>query len=155
MRIRRRLKDQPELNETTREFLDRYRDARPVDPWPDQLLAAAARKAGDFEAALPNLRRLDALEERDPAYSLEIARLEREAGHAREALHAVEKAARIDGYDPATRELAAAIAIEVGELATAMRHLRALRLLEPEVQRHVERIERLRRLMDAKATPPG
>lgn len=155
MRIRRRLKDQPELNETTRAFLDLYRQARPVDPWPDQLLAAAARSAGDFRAALPHLRRLDAQEERDPAYALEIARLEREAGRTSEALEAVEKAARIDGYDPATRELAAAIAIEADELATAMRHLRALRLLEPEVQRHVERIERLQRLMDAKATPPG
>ena len=153
MRIRRRLKDQPELNETTRGFLEQYRDARPVDPWPDQLLAAAARTAGDFRAALPHLQRLDALEERDPAYALEIARLEREAGQTRQALQSVEKAARIDGYDPATRELAAAIAIEAGELATAMRHLRALRLLEPEVQRHVERIERLQQLIDAKASP--
>lgn len=63
------------------------------------------------------------------------------------------KAARIDGYDPATRELAAAIAIEAGQLSEAMRHLQALRRLEPEVTRHAERIERLQRMIDAKPSP--
>ncbi len=150
LKIRRRLKDQPELNMATLELLTAYGKSRPVDPWPDQL-QAAARSSSSGGSALEHLRRLDALEERDPAYALEIARLLRADQRPAEALAAVEKAARIDGYDPATRELAAAIAIEAGELSVAMRHLKALRVLEPEVDRHVERIDRLQRMIDAKA----
>ena len=153
LKIRRRLKDQAELNATTRELLAAYARARPVDPWPDVLLAAAARDAGRPEDALTHLQRLDALEERNPAYALELARLLRGAGRLEEALRSVAKAARIDGYDPATRELAAAIAIEAGQLSEAMRHLQALRRLEPEVSRHAERVERLQRMIDAKPSP--
>jgi len=69
------------------------------------------------------------------------------------AMRSAEKATRIDGYDPTTRELAAAIAIEAGELSTAMRHLEALQRLEPGQARHAQRIERLRSLMDQAAAP--
>jgi tetratricopeptide (TPR) repeat protein len=153
LKIRRRLKDQPELNDTTRDLLAAYQRARPVDPWPDQLLAVAVRTGSRAESGLKHLQRLDALEERDPAYALEIARILRAESKPDLAMASVEKASRIDGYDPTTRELAAAIAIEAGELEVAMRHLKALHLLEPEVERHAERMERLRRMIEAKATP--
>ena len=148
LKIRRRLKEQPEVNETTRGLLGAYAKARPVDPLPDRLLAAAA-KGEDAEA---HLRRLDALEDRDPALALELARLLRARGDRVGALARAERAARIDGYDPATRELAAAIAIEAGQLDVALRHLRALERLEPEQTRHGERLKRLRGMMDAR--PP-
>ena len=153
LKIRRRLKEQPEVNETTRALLDAYAKARPVDPLPDRLLAAGERGP----AAVAHLRRLDDLEERDPAYALELARLLRAQGDRPGALARAEKAARIDGYDPATRELAAAIAIEAGQLDAAVRHLRALTLLEPDESRHAERMKRLRQMMErgASGAPPS
>ena len=153
LKIRRRMKEQGGLNATTRELLAAYAKARPVDPWPDLLLAAAARSEGHPEQALTHLQRLDALEERDPAYAIELAGLFRAAGRLPEATRSVEKAARMDGYDPATQELAAAIAVEAGDLPTAMRHLRALQRLEPDVARHAQRIERLQRMIDAGPAP--
>ncbi|MFM7809680.1 MAG: tetratricopeptide repeat protein, partial [Planctomycetota bacterium] len=153
LKIRRRLKEQPEVNETTRALLDAYAKARPVDPLPDRLLAAGERGPD----AAPHLRRLDDLEERDPAYALELARLLRAQGDRPGALARAEKAARIDGYDPATRELAAAIAIEAGQFDAAVRHLRALTLLEPDQPRHAERMKRLRQMMErgANGAPPS
>ena len=147
LKIRRRLEDQPELNETSRALLRAYATARPVDPMPDRLLARAQRDQG--ESALPSLRRLDLLEERDPAYALEIARLCRQQGDAAGALQAATKASRIDGYDPSTRELAAAIAIEAGRLEEALRHVRALERLEPDRPIHAERARRIEARMAA------
>jgi predicted Zn-dependent protease len=120
---------------------------------PDRELAAWLVSQGRADEALPNLQRLDAMEERDPAYAIEVARILRSRGDAVGAMRSAEKAARVDGYDPATRELAAAIAIEAGELPTAMRHLEALQRLEPGQARHAQRIERLRSLMDQAAAP--
>ena len=143
MKIRRRLKEQPEINETTRALLDAYAKARPVDPMPDRTLAAARDPS-----TLDRLRRLDDLEERDPSYALELARLLRARKDLAGALARVEKASRIDGYDPATRELAAAIAIEAGRLEVALRHLQALERLEPDQPRHAERVKRLRSMIE-------
>ena len=147
LKVRRRLAAQPQINDTTRAWLASYAKARPVDPMPDRELAAWLVSQGRADEALPNLQRLDAMEERDPAYAIEVARILRARGDTAGAMRSAEKAARVDGYDPATRELAAAIAIEAGELPTAMRHLEALQRLEPGQARHARRIERLRSLM--------
>jgi Flp pilus assembly protein TadD len=110
---------------------------------PDRLLVRAQRDRGAARDALASLRRLDLLEERDPAYALEIARLQRQQGDAASAMQAATKASRIDGYDPSTRELAAAIAIEAGRLDEALRHVRALERLEPDRPVHAERARRI------------
>ena len=150
IKLRRRMEAQPELNETTRALLDAYARARPVDPLPDRLLA---RVGGP--GAVAHLRRLDALEERNPAYALELARLLRAQGDLPAALACVEKAARIDGYDPATRELAAAIALEAGRPGDALRHVQALQLLEPEQPRHAERRRKLEAMLAPASARPS
>lgn len=154
LRIRRRLGEQPEINETSRTLLDAYARARPVDPMPDRLLASAHRARGASADALASLVRLDALEERDPSFALEIARLLRERDDAAGAARAVEKAVRIDGYDPSSRELAAAIAIEHGRLDEALRHVRALERLEPDQPLHAERARRIEAMRGRSATVP-
>jgi tetratricopeptide (TPR) repeat protein len=151
LKIQRQLGEQPEIHETARTWLSAYARARPVDPLPDRLLARAAHGSGTSEAGLEQLARLDALEERDPAYALEIARLLRAKGDSEGAMRAAEKAARIDGYDPSTRELAAAIAVEAGMLERALRHVRALQRLEPDRAVHAERARRI----EARMTRPS
>jgi cytochrome c-type biogenesis protein CcmH/NrfG len=66
----------------------------------------------------------------------------------------VEKAVRIDGYDPSSRELAAAIAIEHGRLDEALRHVRALERLEPDQPLHAERARRIEAMRGRSATVP-
>ncbi|MFM7808434.1 MAG: tetratricopeptide repeat protein, partial [Planctomycetota bacterium] len=67
----------------------------------------------------------------------------RQQGDTASALQSATKASRIDGYDPSTRELAAAIAIEAGRLDEALRHVRALERLEPDRPIHAERARRI------------
>jgi tetratricopeptide (TPR) repeat protein len=151
LRIRRQLGEQPEIHETARTWLSAYARARPVDPLPDRLLATAMHASAAPQEALPHLSRLDALEERDPAYALEIAAILRQLGDLKGAMRSIEKATRIDGYDPSTRELAAAIAIETGALDQALRHVRALQRLEPDRAVHAERARRI----EARMEPPS
>ena len=54
----------------------------------------------------------------------------------------------MNAYDPATRELAAACAIEAEDLDAARRHIRALRILEPSQDRHRRRLEAVEKLLD-------
>lgn len=120
-----------------------YAAARPVDPWPHRELARAALAAGDAEAAIPHLEFVDARTEDDPSIALELARLERARGRRDRALAHATKAARIDAYSAATREFAAALAVEAGDLEAARLHVVALGALEPAEPRHRARLERL------------
>ena len=69
---------------------------------------------------------------------------------------AAERAARMNAYDPATRELAASCSIEAGRLEDARRHIAALAVLEPRQPRHAKRLEAIDRLIERrKAVPAG
>jgi Flp pilus assembly protein TadD len=50
-------------------------------------------------------------------------------------------------YDPATRELAAACAIEAGRFDDAHRHIESLTILEPDEPRHATRLRAVERLL--------
>ena len=145
--IRRRIKSQG-TDETTLELIERYTEARPVDPFPHRVLARQALDGDDPTRAIPHLMELDARSVNDPSYSYEIARLSRTARDRSTAHAAAERAARMNAYDPATRELAAACAIEAEDLDAARRHIRALRILEPSQDRHRRRLEAVEKLLD-------
>lgn len=141
-----RLGDAP-LDPLTRELLERYRRARPVDPYPHRILARAALASTDPTAAIPHLVELDAREENDNAYALELARLHRQRGDGAAASASAERAVRMNPYDAAIRELAAAIAIEAGGLETARLHVWALTRLEPDQPTHALRLARIEELI--------
>ena len=126
-------------------LLERYAIARPVDPYPHRVLARALIARGETLAAIPHLAALDGTQRDDNAYAIELARLQREAGDTSSALESVMKAVRIDPYDAPLRELAAAIAIEAGDLALCRLHLEALVLLEPDRPQHRRRLEAFER----------
>lgn len=119
---------------------------RPVDPYPHRALARHFLEQDDGERAVEHLRVLDALEVNSTAYALELARLHRDAGRLDEALDSATKAIRINGYAAATRELAAAIAIEAERFDVARLHIEALIRLEPDRGIHRRRLEALARM---------
>ncbi len=138
------------------ELLERYAVARPVDPMPHRLWAKEALREGAegadgtaSTAALAHLEALDLVTDKDNVYALAIARRARSAGDRARAALAAERAARINPFDAGVRELAAAIAVEAGDLAAAERHIDALVVLEPDRAVHRARQERIRALRGA------
>ncbi|MFN0131695.1 MAG: peptidase MA family metallohydrolase [Phycisphaerales bacterium] len=138
-------------------LLHRYAEVRPVDPLPHQLLARLALErvaAGDggsaaeaSRQAIAHLQYLDAREQNSPVYSAELARLYARGEDWTRAQAFAARAVTISPYDAPMRELAARVAIQCKDFATARRHLVALTHLEPTQQaRHQQRIDALDRL---------
>ncbi|MEE2971860.1 MAG: hypothetical protein VX672_01935, partial [Planctomycetota bacterium] len=146
--IRRDFRDDAPVDDRMIDLLDRYATVRPVDPHPHRILARHHLDRDEAEEAIPHLIELDLRSEKDPTFALEIARQARRTGDRILAFESAERAARMHAYDPATRELAAACAIEARRLQDARRHIAALRLLEPDQPRHVQRLEAVDRLLN-------
>jgi tetratricopeptide (TPR) repeat protein len=145
--LRRRLRTDSTITPEVEDLLARYAAARPVDPYPHRILARHLLDGDDPVRAIPHLVELDLRSVKDPSFALEIARLGRVAGDREIAFQASERAARMNPYDPATRELAAACAIEAGRLDDARRHIHSLTILEPDEPRHLKRLQAVERLM--------
>lgn len=128
-------------------LLDRYASVRPVDPLPQQMLAAIHFESANPEQAIPYLESIDRLQKYDNTYALELARLYQKQSRFELALDRIERAVNIAPYDARLREEAAAIAIQARNLREAQRHLRALTMLEPDREQHVKRLEALDRMM--------
>lgn len=147
--LRRSVGTGVEMSPELREVLERYAQVRPVDPYPHRVLARSLLDSEEPTAAIPHLMELDIRSENDNTYALELARLFRKQGKSNEAMVAAERAVRMNPYRPENRELAAAAAIEAGNLQAARRHIEALVVLEPDQPRHVRRIEAINRLLGA------
>jgi hypothetical protein len=150
--LRRRLKDGAAPDAEAAARLRAYAALRPADPWPHRVLAAAAREAGDDAAAVPHLEFLAAATDNDPGFALELARIERARKNLPRALEHATHAARIEAYDPSTREFVAAIAVEAGDLGAARMHVEALTHLEPAVEQHRRRLARIDEMIEARKT---
>ena len=151
--LRRRLRDGASPDAESAARLADYSALRPTDPWPHRVLAAAARAAGDDAAAVPHLEMLEANADNDAGPSLELARIERARKNSVKALEHATCAARIEAYDPATREFAAAVAVEAGDLSSARMHIQALAALEPGAERHRARLARIEEMIAARKAP--
>jgi hypothetical protein len=147
--LRRRLRDGAAPDAAAEERLAAYSRLRPADPWPHRVLAAAARAAGDDAKARPHLEFLEAGTDNDAGPALELARIARAAKNPPKALEHATRAARIEAYDPGTREFAAAVAIEAGDLPSARMHIQALTVLEPDEARHRARLARIDEMIAA------
>jgi hypothetical protein len=138
-------------------LLERYAAARPVDPLPHQMLARiylAAREGETVEGkgpegAIPHLEWLDAREQNSPSYAAELARRYAALEDWPKAEAKAERAATIAPFDADERELAATIALRHGAYDVALRHLTALTIIEPAVQKHRQRLEALQRMMES------
>jgi Flp pilus assembly protein TadD len=138
-------------DETLIALLYQYMERRPVDPYPHKVLARIWLASNTPQRAIEHLERLDLIEEHSTAFAVQLATLYREQGEADRALEKVMRAVRINPYNAPNRELAAAIAIEAGDLNTARMHIVALTLLEPDRPQHARRLEAIDTLMKKQA----
>jgi len=132
-------------------ILERWAEARPVDPSPHRHLARLHLGSDDPEQrrkAIPHLEYLDAREQKTTAYAVELAKLLRGAGNLEQAKGKADRATQIAPFDADHRELAATVALESGDLASAERHIAALVELEPERTIHQRRLEAVRQLRE-------
>jgi hypothetical protein len=100
------------------------------------------------EGAIPHLEWLDAREQNSAAYAAELARRYEALQDWDKATAKAERATTIAPFNAEHRELAARIAVERGELAAALRHITALTVIEPKVERHRERLEALKKMVE-------
>ena len=125
----------------------RYAEVRPVDPFPHKKLAQVWLDSDTPDRAIPHLEHIDQHEQKSPVFALELAKLLRRSGQQAEALAKATRAAQISPYEPSIRMPAAEIATEAGRLDLARRHIVALTVLEPDHQRHRQRLEAIDRMI--------
>ncbi len=131
-------------------LLERYTAARPVDPFPHRKLAEVYLIMGEDEKAVPHLEYLDSVTDKENFHAIELARIARSAGDGARAGRHIERAVRINPFDPPLRELAAATQMQAGDLDAARTHIVALGLLEPDRAQHAKRLERIDQLISAR-----
>ncbi len=154
--IRRRLERIEIGPETARDealiaLLYRYMELRPADPFPHKKLAAIWLACDTPQRAIEHLERLELFAEHWTAIAVQLATLYRQQGDADHALEKATRAVCINPYNAPNRELAAAIAIEAGDLDAAKMHIVALTLLEPDRPQHQKRLEAIEALMQKRA----
>lgn len=124
-------------------LLLRYASVRPVDPWADARIAELAVKLGRPNEAVSHLEQLDRLDQHTGAHAQTLMEIYRRGGQLDEAQVAAQRVLIRQPYDPAMRETAAAIALQRGDMETALRHIQALTVIEPDQSIHFTRLAAL------------
>ncbi len=140
--------------DAAKRWLNRYAQARPVDPWPHKALVQLAFDQQRPEEALGSLQVLERSDNYTSAWSRQLAELHRQAGRLDAAQSAIERALHCEPYHAGYRELAATIALQRRDLAAAAFQVESLEILEPERAQHPTRLaviyDRLDRSDDAR-----
>ncbi|MBB6431078.1 tetratricopeptide repeat protein [Algisphaera agarilytica] len=126
--------------EQTRLWLNRYAQARPVDPWPHKVLTQLAFDLGRPEEALGSLQLLERSDTYTSTWSHQLAEIHRSAGRLDAAQRSITRALYCEPYHAPYRELAATIAIQRRDLETAAFQVEALAILEPDRAQHPTRL---------------
>jgi tetratricopeptide (TPR) repeat protein len=113
-------------------LVQRYADARPIDPWADCALAKLGVRFDQHAIAIRALEQLDQTEQQTGQWSKQLATIYQEQQRFDHALRAIHRALHREPYDATYRELAATIAMQAGDLVAALRHLVAMTVLEPD-----------------------
>jgi tetratricopeptide (TPR) repeat protein len=143
-----------QVDESMVDLLERYARVCPVDDLPHRLLASRYLSRDDREerrGAIEHLIWLDERQTTSPAYAAELARQFVAAGDMEQAQFYAERASRIAPFDANEREYAARVALAIGDLETAERHIVALTIIEPDRPQHAKRLEAVRKMRDSGA----
>lgn len=131
--------------ESDMDLLMEYSRACPVDPTPRRHLARICLALGRGEEAIEHLEYLDQRETYSGVYAVELARQHARRKDWDRATEKAERAVTIDPFRSDYRELAASVALQRSDLATALRHVEALTAIEPDRQIHRDRLDAIRR----------
>ncbi|MBI1372750.1 MAG: tetratricopeptide repeat protein [Phycisphaera sp.] len=124
-------------------MLLRYATARPVDPWADEKIAEVAMRSNQPELAVPYLENLDLLDQTDGSNAVRLLSIYRKLGRLDDAQRAAHRALMRQPYNATLREAAATVALQRRDNETALRHVRALTVIEPELAIHETRLAAL------------
>jgi hypothetical protein len=136
-------------------LLDRYAKARPADPLPHQTLARiylnlkpGETVAGEgISGAIPHLEYLDARDQSSATYAAELARQYAAIQDWPRAAAKAERATTVAPFDADYRELAATVALQHADYATALRQIAALTIIEPGREIHKKRLDAVKAMM--------
>ncbi len=128
-------------------LLEKYAAARPADPTPHKTLALFWQQSDTPERAIRHLEELDSRTVYEAVYAVALAGLYREQRQFDLAYAKILKAVNTNPYDAPNRELAAAIAVQAGDLAAARLHVAALTIIEPDRPQHQRRLEAIDRMI--------
>jgi tetratricopeptide (TPR) repeat protein len=123
------------------DLLESYIASRPIDPWPHLMLVRVYRESGRDVDAASHLAWLDAREVNSPLYAAALARTWAGEGDWDDALSVAVRATRLEPFDPEHREVAAEVALRLGEYGVAREQIVALIAIEPERDVHRRRLE--------------
>ncbi|MEO0587734.1 MAG: tetratricopeptide repeat protein, partial [Planctomycetota bacterium] len=118
-------------------------DTAPGNPGTLLAQATAATQGGDLDAAIAALTELDRVEPSTGAFAHQLAQLHAQRADHPAALTAAERALHREPYNATFRTTAATAALRANEPQTALRHLRALSILEPTDALHFVRLAAL------------
>lgn len=133
-------------------LLERLAVAAPVKNLPHRVLARYYLDQGKSAEAIPHLEFMDEREVYNPALAVELSKRYAAIGDFAKAFAKSERATHIAPYDAANREIAAAMAIKVGDLDAAYRHIDALTILEPDRDIHRRRLDAIKAKMHSDPT---
>jgi len=139
-------KSQGDSSDMTINLLERYQEARPVDPMPLRRLADYYLHSGQEGDAVPYLEELDRRTQYTGSFAIELARIYRGEKNYHRALAKAHRALIIEPFNANYRELAAAIALQKKDYQEARHQLVALTIIEPGRVQHQKRLEALERL---------
>jgi len=131
--------EQGSVEQATQAIL-RYAAARPIDPWSDKQRVKLAIRTGRLEQAVAPLEQLDQHEDKTGQWAHQLAKIHRAAGRLNLAEDAIRRALHRRPYDPGYRELAATIHVQNHHLESALHHLKAMAILEPDRAIHQVRL---------------
>ena len=143
-----------EVDESMVDLLKRYARVRPVDDLSHRLLASwylSREDEAERREAIEHLIWLDKRQTTSAAYAAELARQFVEAGDMEQAQFYAERASGIAPFDANEREYAARVALAIGDLETAERHIVALTIIEPDRPQHKKRLEAVREMRESDA----
>lgn len=137
---------QGEAVESMIPMLERLAELRPIDHMPHKQLARLYLASGEPAKAIPHLEFLDQREQYLTTYAVELVKRYAAIKDWPKATEKVERASRIAPFDPQVRELAATVAVQRKDFATAKRHIEALIALEPDREAHKKRLEAVQKM---------